>query len=44
MGLNLSESAIVSNLPNASLETMTSLETLPDTLIVMGGSAQVIMK
>ena len=44
MGLNLSESAIVSNLPNASQETMTSLETLPDSLIVMGGTAQVVMK
>ncbi len=44
MGVNLSANAIVSDLPNASLESMTSLETLPETLIIMGGKAQVVMK
>lgn len=44
MGINLSANVIVSDLPSASLESMTSLEILPDTLIILGGKAQVVMK
>lgn len=44
MGLSLSSEANVAHLPTATLETMTSMENLPDSLIVTDGEAKVLMK
>ncbi len=44
MGLNLSGSALTDDLPTVKLETMTSLETLPDSLIVSDATAKIAVK
>lgn len=43
-GVNLSSSAVTDDLPTVRLETMTSLETLPDSLIVTDGKTKVSVK
>ena len=43
-GLNLSGSALTNELPTVKLETMTSLETLPDSLILTDGTMKLTVK
>jgi hypothetical protein len=43
-GLNLSGSAFTDDLPTVRLETMTSLETLPESLIVTDGTVKISVK
>ncbi len=44
LGLSLSGSALTDDLPTVKLETMTSLETLPDILMVTDGTVKVSVK
>ena len=44
MGLSLSGEANIDHLPTATLETMTSVETLPQRLIVTDGEAKVVVE
>lgn len=43
-GLNLSGAAFTDDLPTVKLETMTSLETLPESLIVTDGTVKITVK